>query len=74
MLGTLLAVIGSGFLFMTLLFLYWLKYIYVEKDDDNNKSQYKPISNKYEDKDDYSNQTVYKVDQNFIKRKKKKKD
>ena len=58
---------------MTLLFLYWFKYIYVEKDDDYNRSQYRPIPNKYEDKDN-KKQTLYQVDPNFLKKKRSKKD
>ena len=45
MFGTLLAVVATGFVIMVSLFLYWLKYVYVEKDDDKNRQRYFPISN-----------------------------
>ena len=73
MFGLLFAVIGSGILIMSLLFLYWIKYIYVDKDEENNKSQYTPISKEPEEKET-NNQTLYQVDPNFLKKRKNKKD
>ena len=69
MLETLLAVVGSGFLIMTCLFLYWFKYIYEDKDEKNKKGQYTPLSKETEENDIY-----YKVDPNFLQKRKKKRE
>ena len=69
MLETLFAVIGSGLLIMTCLFLYWFKYIYEDKNKKNNKSQYSPLSKEADE-----NNVYYKVDPNFLKKRKNKRD
>ncbi len=69
MLEVLFAAIGSGLLIMTCLFLYWFKYIYEDKDENNNKGQYSPLAKETEENDVY-----YQVDPNFLQKRKKKRD
>ena len=49
MFGTLFAVIGTGCVIMVSLFFYWLKYVYVEKDDGKKNEKFYPISRDVED-------------------------
>ena len=44
MFGLLFGVIGVGVIIMTCLFFYWLKYVYVEKDEKDDRRQYTPLS------------------------------
>ena len=73
MLETLLGTIFIGSIIMACLFFYWLKYIYVEKDDKDIRSRYSPLTTDVNIKNNNdNNQTLYKVDQNFINKKKSK--
>ena len=45
MLGTLFAVICVGFIIMVSLFIYWLKYVYVDKDKGKKNKNIFPTSN-----------------------------
>ena len=73
MLETLLGTIFIGSIIMACLFFYWLKYIYVEKDDKDIRSRYSPLTTDVNIKNNNdNNQTLYKIDQNFINKKKSK--
>ena len=76
MFGLLFGVIGVGVIIMTCLFFYWLKYVYVEKDEKDDRRQYTPLSQNNNDINNTNKKEYYKVDPDFIKnankRKKKK--
>ena len=58
---------------MACLFIYWIKYVYVEKDEKDMKG-YSPLSQNMGEKNFIdNNQTLYKIDHNFIKKRKNKK-
>ena len=74
MFETLLVVTIIGAIIMACLFFYWLKFIYVEKDETDIRSRYSPLSqNINERNNNKNNQTLYKVDPDFINKKKNKK-
>ena len=73
MLAFLFSVIGTGLLFMTLLFLYWYKYIYDEKDAEQKYQKYKPKYNQ-EDNSKKINSKVYKIAKEIIINKRLKKE
>jgi hypothetical protein len=76
MFGLLFGVIGVGVIIMACLFFYWLKYVYVEKDEKDDRIQYTPLSQNNNDINNTNKKEYYKVDPDFIKnankRKKKK--
>ena len=76
MFGLLFGVIGVGVIIMACLFFYWLKYVYVEKDEKDDRRQYTPLSQNNNDINNTNKNEYYKVDPDFIKnankRKKKK--
>ncbi len=76
MFGLLFGVIGVGVIIMACLFFYWLKYVYVEKDEKDDRRQYTPLSQNNNDINNTNKKEYYKVDPDFIKnankRKKKK--
>ena len=71
MFEALFGAIFIGSIIMGSLFLYWLKYVYVEKDENDKRSQYSPISQNVKDENN-NNKTLYKVDPNFINKRKSK--
>ena len=72
MFETLFIVIFIGAIIMSCLFFYWLKYVYVEKDDKEIRSRYSLLSQNINEKNN-NNQTLYEVDPEFIKKAKNKK-
>jgi hypothetical protein len=73
MFETLFIVIIIGAVIMACLFIYWIKYVYVEKDEKDMKG-YSPLSQNMVEKNFINNnQTLYKIDPNFIKKRKNKK-
>ena len=71
MFGLLFGVIGVGVIIMACLFFYWLKYVYVEKDD---RRQYTPLSQNNNDINNTNKKEYYKVDPDFIKNANKRKN
>ena len=69
MFEALFGAIFIGSIIMGSLFLYWLKYVYVEKDENGKRSQYSPLSQNVKNE---NNKTLYKVDPNFINKRKSK--
>ena len=67
MFGLLFGVIAVGAIIMACLFFYWLKYIYVEKDE---RRQYSPLSQNINEtnNNNNNNKKLYKVNQDFIKK------
>jgi len=72
MFETLLTVIFIGAVIMTILFFYWLNYVFVEKNDKDDRCRYSPLSQNISEKN-YKKQTLYEVDPNFINKAKNKK-
>ena len=62
MFGLLFGVIGVGVIIMTCLFFYWLKYVYVEKDEKDDRRQYTPLSQNNNDINNTNKKEYYKVD------------
>jgi len=73
MFGLLFGVIGVGVIIMTCLFFYWLKYVYVEKDEKDDRRQYTPLSQNNNDINNTNKKEYYKVDPDFIKNANKRK-
>ena len=73
MFGLLFGVIGVGVIIMACLFFYWLKYVYVEKDEKDDRRQYTPLSQNNNDINNTNKKEYYKVDPDFIKNANKKK-
>ena len=71
MLGSLFGAILIGGVIIGCLFLYWIKYVYVEKDDKDIRRGYSPLSQNLGDQNN-NNQTLYKVNPNFINKRKAK--
>ena len=67
MFGLLFGVIAVGAIIMACLFFYWLKYIYVEKDE---RRQYSPLSQNINEtnNNNNNNKKLYKVNPDFIKK------
>ena len=74
MFGLLFGVIGVGVIIMTCLFFYWLKYVYVEKDEKDDRRQYTPLSQNNNDINNTNKKEYYKVDPDFIKSANKRKN
>ena len=64
MFGLLFGVIAVGAIIMACLFFYWLKYVYVEKDE---RRQYSPLSQNINETNN-NNKNFYKVNPDFIKK------
>ena len=73
MFGLLFGVIGVGVIIMACLFFYWLKYVYVEKDEKDDRRQYTPLSQNNNDINNTNKKEYYKVDPDFIKNANKRK-
>ena len=71
MFEALFGAIFIGSIIMGSLVIYWLKYVYVEKDENDKRSQYSPLSQNVKD-ENTNNKTLYKVDPNFINKRKSK--
>ena len=65
MLGLLFGVIAVGEIIMTCLFFYCLKYIYVEKEEKDERRQYSPLSQNINETNN-NKKAFYKVDPDFI--------
>ena len=74
MFGLLFGVIGVGVIIMACLFFYWLKYVYVEKDEKYDRRQYTPLSQNNNDINNTNKKEFYKVDPDFIKNANKRKN
>ena len=74
MFGLLFGVIGVGVIIMACLFFYWLKYVYVEKDEKDDRRQYTPLSQNNNDINNINKKEYYKVDPDFIKNANKRKN
>ena len=74
MFGLLFGVIGVGVIIMACLFFYWLKYVYVEKDEKDDRRQYTPLSQNYNEINNTNKKEYYKVDPDFIKNANKRKN
>ena len=74
MFGLLFGVIGVGVIIMACLFFYWLKYVYVEKDEKDDRIQYTPLSQNNNDINNTNKKEYYKVDPDFIKNANKRKN
>jgi len=74
MFGLLFGVIGVGVIIMACLFFYWLKYVYVEKDEKYDRRQYTPLSQNNNDINNTNKKEYYKVDPDFIKNANKRKN
>ncbi len=74
MFGLLFGVIGVGVIIMACLFFYWLKYVYVEKDEKDDRRQYTPLSQNNNDINNTNKKEYYKVDPDFIKNANKRKN
>lgn len=72
MIGSLIGAILIGGVIIGCLFLYWIKYVYVEKDDKDMRRGYSPLSQNLGDQNNNNNQTLYKVNPNFINKRKTK--
>ena len=69
----LFGVIAIGAIIMALLFFYWLKYVYVEDNEKDERRQYSPLSQNSMEKNNNNGETLFKVDPNFINKRKNKK-
>ena len=74
MFGLLFGVIGVGVIIMACLFFYWLKYVYVEKDEKDDRRQYTPLSQNNNDINNTNKKEYYKVDPDLIKNANKRKN
>lgn len=74
MLGLLFGVIGIGLIIMTCLFFYWFKYVYVEKDEKDDRRQYTPLSQNNNEGNNANKKIFYKVDPDFIQKVNKRKN
>ena len=74
MLGLLFGVIGVGAIIMTCLFFYWLKYVYVEKDEKDDRRQYTPLSQNNNEENNSNKNEFYNVEPSFIKKANKRKN
>ena len=74
MFGLLFGVIGVGVIIMACLFFYWLKYVYIEKDEKDDRRQYTPLSQNNNDINNTNKKEYYKVDPDFIKNANKRKN
>ena len=73
MLGLLFGVIAVGAIIMTCLFFYWLKYVYVEKEEKDERRQYSPLSQDINETNN-NKKSFYKVDPDFINKINKRKN
>ena len=70
----LFGVIAIGAIIMALLFFYWLKYVFVEDNEKDERRQYSRLSQNSNEKNNNSNnETLFKVNPNFINKRKNKK-
>ena len=68
MLGLLFAVVAIGAIIMACLFFYWLKYIYVEKEEKDQRRPYSPLSQNINETNNNNNKNFFKVNPDFIKK------
>ena len=67
MLGLLFGIIAIGAIIMACLFFYWLKYIYVEKEEKDQRRPYSPLSQNINETNN-NNKNFFKVNPDFIKK------
>ena len=67
MLGLLFGVLAIGAIIMACLFFYWLKYIYVEKEEKDQRRPYSPLSQNINETNN-NNKNFFKVNPDFIKK------
>ena len=67
MLGLLFGVLAIGAIIMACLFFYWLKYIYVEKEEKEQRRPYSPLSQNINETNN-NNKNFFKVNPDFIKK------
>ena len=67
MLGLLFGVVAIGAIIMACLFFYWLKYIYVEKEEKDQRRPYSPLSQNINETNN-NNKNFFKVNPDFIKK------
>ena len=75
MFETLFIVIIIGAVIMAFLFFYWIKYVYVERDEKDMRG-YSPLSQNMGEKNyinNNNNQTLYRINPNFNNKEKNKK-
>ena len=73
MLGLLFGVLAIGAIIMACLFFYWLKYIYVEKEEKDQRRPYSPLSQNINESNNNNNnnnnnKNFFKVNPDFIKK------
>jgi len=68
MLGLLFGIIAIGAIIMACLFFYWLKYIYVEKEEKDQRRPYSPLSQNINETNNNNNKIFFKVNPDFIKK------
>jgi hypothetical protein len=68
MLGLLFGVLAIGAIIMACLFFYWLKYIYVEKEEKDQRRPYSPLSQNINETNNNNNKNFFKVNPDFIKK------
>lgn len=68
MLGLLFGIIAIGAIIMACLFFYWLKYIYVEKEEKDQRRPYSPLSQNINETNNNNNKNFFKVNPDFIKK------
>ena len=68
MLGLLFGVVAIGAIIMACLFFYWLKYIYVEKEEKDQRRPYSPLSQNINETNNNNNKNFFKVNPDFIKK------
>ena len=68
MLGLLFDIIAIGAIIMACLFFYWLKYIYVEKEEKDQRRPYSPLSQNINETNNNNNKNFFKVNPDFIKK------
>ena len=68
MLGLLFGIIAIGAIIMAFLFFYWLKYIYVEKEEKDQRRPYSPLSQNINETNNNNNKNFFKVNPDFIKK------
>ena len=68
MLGLLFGVLAIGAIIMACLFFYWLKYIYVEKEEKVQRRPYSPLSQNINETNNNNNKNFFKVNPDFIKK------
>ena len=67
MLGLLFGVVAIGAIIMACLFFYWLKYIYVEKEEKDQRRPYSPLTQNINETNN-NNKNFFKVNPDFIKK------